>query len=262
MTTHGPGRIYRVAAVTNGDGSSTISTKRRSIDVDSSPLQGEELPGPADLLTAALAACVLKNVARFGETLRFDWREARIEVEAERQDTPPKITRLHYRLELDTDEPDHRVELLHRNITKHGTITNTLAAACDVTGEIVAVRSPGPSGEHAALPDGLELVRTTEVFDNASVPAGLLRAHRVADGVWARLVVHAGAVRFVFEDEPDRPIIVATGGHVVIPPARRHHVELDGPARFAVEFHRAVAAPALDGVESTGLLPDDADGGP
>lgn len=103
------------------------------------------------------------------------------------------------------------------------------------------------------LPDGLELVRTTDVFDNDTAPAGLLRAHRVADGVWARLVVHAGTLRFAFEDQPDSPITLAAGDRVVIPPARPHHVELDGPARFAIEFHRAPAAPELDGLESTGL---------
>lgn len=88
------------------------------------------------------------------------------------------------------------------------------------------------------LPDGLVHVRTTDVFDNDTVPAGLLRAHRVADGVWGRLVVHTGRLRFVFEDASDAPIEVAAGGSVVIPPARPHHLELDGPSTFAVEFHR------------------------
>lgn len=88
------------------------------------------------------------------------------------------------------------------------------------------------------LPAGLELARTTDVFDNDTVPVGLLRAHRVADGVWARLVVHAGTVRFVFEDQADQPIDVAAGDHIVVPPARLHHVELAGPAQFALEFHR------------------------
>lgn len=136
-----PRRTYRVTAVTNGDGTSTITTNRRQIDFDSSPSQGDELPGPADLLTAALAACVLKNVERFGQTLKLDWRAARIEVEAQRQDTPPKITAIRYRLEIETDASDHLVDLLHRNITNHGTITNTLSAVCDVTGEIVPIRS-------------------------------------------------------------------------------------------------------------------------
>ncbi len=89
------------------------------------------------------------------------------------------------------------------------------------------------------LPEGLELVRTTDVFDNDSVPAGLLRAHRVAEGVWGRLVVHTGSVTFVFEDAPDDPITVEAGRSQVIPPGRRHHVELPDPATFAVEFHRA-----------------------
>jgi tellurite resistance-related uncharacterized protein len=112
-----------------------------------------------------------------------------------------------------------------------------------------------PGNDHRRLPEGLELVRTTDVFDNDTIPAGLLRAHRVADGVWGRLVVHAGAVRFVFEDQTDRPITVAAGDNVVIPPQRPHHVELDGPAHFLIEFHRRVDAPDLDGAESTGLQP-------
>lgn len=42
------------------------------------------------------------------------------------------------------------------------------------------------------LPNGLELARTTDVFDNDTVPAGLLRAHRVANGTWGRLVGRVG----------------------------------------------------------------------
>lgn len=91
------------------------------------------------------------------------------------------------------------------------------------------------------LPAGSELVRTTDVFDNDTVPAGLLRTHRVASGVWGRLVVHTGAVGFVFEDDPDHRHVVAAGGSIVIAPQRPHHVELDQPATFAVEFHRAEA---------------------
>jgi tellurite resistance-related uncharacterized protein len=37
------------------------------------------------------------------------------------------------------------------------------------------------------LPDGLVLDRTTDEFDEHTVPAGLLRDHRVAAGVWGRL---------------------------------------------------------------------------
>jgi tellurite resistance-related uncharacterized protein len=104
------------------------------------------------------------------------------------------------------------------------------------------------------LPPGLEYVRTTDVFDHDHHPAGLRRAHRVADGVWARLLVQSGELTFVFEDEPERPISVAAEGAVVIPPGRLHHVEIAGPVTFVLEFHReAEHSPSAVGTESTGL---------
>jgi uncharacterized OsmC-like protein len=112
--------------------------KERSIEFDASAEQGDLLPGPADLLTAAFAACVLKNVERFSHILRFGYERASIEVEADRQDAPPRMTAVRYVLRVVTDEPPQRVELLHHNIRRYGTIFNTLAAVCDVTGEIVA----------------------------------------------------------------------------------------------------------------------------
>ncbi len=129
-------RSYSVVAATNGDGTSTITTGQRQIVFDSSRGQGDELPGPADLAASAFAACVLENVERFGEILDFEWRHARIEVTADRQDAPPKLTSIEYRLEIATGESDHRIEHLHRNISKFGTIYNTFAAACDVHGTI------------------------------------------------------------------------------------------------------------------------------
>lgn len=102
------------------------------------------------------------------------------------------------------------------------------------------------------IPDGFVLARTTPVFDNDTVPVGLLNAHQIAKGVWGRLIVTAGSVRFVFEDEPDSAVTVGAGGAVSIPPGRLHHVELDGPTAFAVEFHRRPTE-SDGGLESTGL---------
>ncbi len=93
-----------------------------------------------------------------------------------------------------------------------------------------------------AIPDGFELTRTTDVFDNDTVPAGLLRAHRVATGVWGRFIVYTGLVTFVFEDTPDQAIGVSANEHVVVPPARPHQLELNEPSTFAVEFYREPSA--------------------
>jgi uncharacterized OsmC-like protein len=82
---------------------------------------------------------MLKNVERFSKLLPFHYESASIEVSADREQPPPRIVRLRYRLRIVTDEPASRVELLHRNIRKYGTITNTLAAACELSGEVEAV---------------------------------------------------------------------------------------------------------------------------
>ncbi len=88
------------------------------------------------------------------------------------------------------------------------------------------------------LPDDVELVRVTPWFDARSVPSGLLAAHRVADGVWGRLVVDAGSVVFVFDERPGPPRTLRAGDTQVIPPGQPHHIRPDGGARFRVEFHR------------------------
>ena len=89
------------------------------------------------------------------------------------------------------------------------------------------------------MPAGLTLQRTTPPpFDEHSTPAGLRRAHQVAAGVWGRLVVESGSLGFVFEGQPDVVRRIGAEREQAIPPEVPHHVVLDGPVRFAVEFYR------------------------
>jgi uncharacterized OsmC-like protein len=97
------------------------------------------LPGPADILAASLSACLLKNVERFSHLLSFRYVAAAVDVDLERDEPPPRITKARYRLRIITDETAERVELLHRNIKRSGTVGNTLAAACDVDGTVEVV---------------------------------------------------------------------------------------------------------------------------
>lgn len=136
---------YRVHGVSHPGGHSRIRALATDIKADTGSVSDGFRPGPAELLCASLAACLLKNLERFAETLAFDYEVASVEVTAERTDGPPRMTRMSYRLEVVTEEPDRRVHLLHRNIRKFGTITNTLAAACQLEGELVARRPLSPS---------------------------------------------------------------------------------------------------------------------
>ena len=138
---------YEVSARMTGPGVSTgaIAGKRAEIVFDTSATQSEELPGPADLLVTAFAACVLKNVERMSSFMPFSFSGASIVVVGERGVNPPRIVLINYVLRVKTDEPLRRLELLHHNIQTQGTIYNTLAVACSVRGELIAERLTGVS---------------------------------------------------------------------------------------------------------------------
>jgi uncharacterized OsmC-like protein len=133
---------YVVEARLVGGGVSEVACRESLIAFDSSPTPGPQLPGPAEFLAAAFAACLLKNVERFSEILPFRQSGASVRVELERQDAPPRFSRIRYELRVITDEDDRRVALLHRNLQKHGTVFNTLAAGCEIEGEVIAERPP------------------------------------------------------------------------------------------------------------------------
>jgi uncharacterized OsmC-like protein len=132
---------YTVHARTDGDGVATAAADGKTAEIafDASAGQRPDLLGPAELLLAAFAACSLKNVERMSGMQRFAYQSASIEVTGEREEKPPRMARIRYTLRVVTDEPQHRVDLLHRNVTGYGTIFNTMAAACEISGEIVAV---------------------------------------------------------------------------------------------------------------------------
>lgn len=142
---------YRVHGVSQPGGHGRIRCNDTDVKADTGSFSDGIRPGPAELLCASLAACLLKNIERYSEILPFEYKTATIEVEAERQDTPPKMTRMRYRIEIVTDEPRRRVDLLHKNIRKFGTITNTLAAACELTGEMVARSSQVAPGKNEGI---------------------------------------------------------------------------------------------------------------
>lgn len=93
-----------------------------------------------------------------------------------------------------------------------------------------------PLCDRAEMPDGLVVVRVAGPFDEATVPAGLRRPHRVAARTWGRLVVLEGTVGFALGTEPPTERQLVAGDDQAIPPAVDHHVLIGGPVRLRVEF--------------------------
>ncbi len=137
-TANVPDHRYAVTARTTDAGVAEVGAHRAAIRFDRAwPTSAQPaLPGPGELLASAFAACVIKNVERFSQVLPFAYDGAEIDVELHRSDRPPHFDRIDYVLRIVTDEPDARVDLLARNLAKHGTAYNTLAASCEIDGRI------------------------------------------------------------------------------------------------------------------------------
>jgi uncharacterized OsmC-like protein len=134
-----PPTTYAVRARASASGGAHADAGTGTILFDAS-WGGEPsgLPGPAELLATAFAACLLKNLNRARQFLSFRYEQAEVDVIARRQDSPPKFTEITYELRLVTREPQRRIGLLHRNLRRYGTVYNTLAATCDVHGRVIA----------------------------------------------------------------------------------------------------------------------------
>lgn len=110
--------------------------KQASLRLDTDLAGNPDAFNPAELLLAALSACMIKGIERVTPILKFKLRAVEVLIDGVRQDIPPKMESITYEIIVDTDEPDHRLELLHENVKKYGTVFNTVAPGTELTGSI------------------------------------------------------------------------------------------------------------------------------
>ena len=127
---------YRVAARRIDAQGSVATTKDAEIVLDTALKGRSDAFNPAELLLAAVAACMIKGIERVTPMIRFGLRGVEVTLHAVRQDSPPRLVSIDYELIVDTDETDQRLELLHKNVRKYGTISNTVAEATRLEGTI------------------------------------------------------------------------------------------------------------------------------
>lgn len=127
---------YRVTARRIDSHGSAATCKEAELVLDTDVAGRRDAFNPAELLLAAVAACMIKGIERVTPILNFGLRGVEVSLHAVRQDAPPKIVSIDYELVVDTDEDDRRLELLHTNVRKFGTISNTIAVATELKGRI------------------------------------------------------------------------------------------------------------------------------
>ena len=120
---------------------SVATCKEATLSLDTALAGRRDAFNPAELLLAALSACMIKGIERVAPMLKFSFRSVEVDVCGVRQDAPPRIERIEYTIRVDTDEPERRLELLHDNVRKFGTVFNTVAPGTELSG--VLVRAAG-----------------------------------------------------------------------------------------------------------------------
>ncbi len=131
---------YRISAHRQDGHGSIAMAKTAELTMDTDPAGRPDAFNPVELLLAALAACMIKGVERIAPRLTFAFDGIDVALQALRQDSPPKLVKITYQIAVTTTETDARLDLLHRNILKYGTISNTLLAAVPMEGTITRVQ--------------------------------------------------------------------------------------------------------------------------
>ena len=127
---------YSVSARRISGHRSVAVTKAAEILLDTGIAGRPDAFNPAELFLASIAACMIKGIERVAPLLNFELRGVEVKLRANRQDSPPKLISVDYEIIVETDEDGRRLELLHSNVRKYGTISNTVAAAIELHGTL------------------------------------------------------------------------------------------------------------------------------
>ena len=127
---------YTVTAQRIDSHGSEARTKDAVLTLDTDVNGRPDAFNPAELFLASIAACMIKGIERMIPLLKFQLRGVEVKLHGVRRDSPPKMVSITYEMIVDTEEDDRRLALLHANVRKYGTISNTVAAAAKLEGII------------------------------------------------------------------------------------------------------------------------------
>jgi uncharacterized OsmC-like protein len=134
---------FDVVSVRLSARASEARCKQATITLDTDMAGNPQAFNPAELLLAALSACMIKGIERVTPILKFQLRGVEVKVHGVRQDVPPRLESISYQIIVDTDEPDRRLDLLHENVRKYGTVFNTVEPGTELTG-VLHRKTPSP----------------------------------------------------------------------------------------------------------------------
>lgn len=88
------------------------------------------------------------------------------------------------------------------------------------------------------LPDGVKAYKKTLVFDETTVPRGLLKDHQTMPGVWGLITILEGSLTYTIQSEPPEVNLLDKNQFGVVEPQVLHYVKPSGRVKFYVEFYK------------------------
>ncbi len=86
------------------------------------------------------------------------------------------------------------------------------------------------------LPDKISVYKKTDMFDQDSVPKGLLENHSTKEGVWGKINVIEGKLLYRIQSDPIEEVELSNEIFGVVEPQVLHSVTPIGTVKFFVEF--------------------------
>jgi uncharacterized OsmC-like protein len=132
---------YQIKASSTSNQDAIIHIKQSDIGFGTTSKTSETLPNPAELFLGAFSACMLKNVERFSDMMKFTYSKATLVVNATRLKNPPRMDNIIYTLTIYSNDKKLNIDLLKKNIEKFGTIYNTVKLSCAISGTINTIKN-------------------------------------------------------------------------------------------------------------------------
>lgn len=130
---------FEVSAKRTDASGSLVSSKQAELVIDTSMAGRPDALNPVELLLASLSACIIKGIERTAGTLGIDYQSVDVKLTAHRPDDEARIEDITYLITVGTSADQGKLDLLHKNLMKFGTIYNTVKSGTNLSGEIRAL---------------------------------------------------------------------------------------------------------------------------
>ena len=95
-----------------------------------------------------------------------------------------------------------------------------------------------PLCDRLEMPEGLIPFHRTPLLKNDTIPPNLLSDHKTKAGVWGRIVVVSGTMRYIVEEPVSEAFELTDEKPGIVAPEIPHRIEPIGETHFYVQLYR------------------------